>query len=184
MIGDVVSRDSDDSDDDQGGTDAMPTTADAMAVPVRTMPLLVPTEHAFQFCRPVVLVDGTFLTGKYRGTLMMATAVDPEDQIVPMAFVLAEGENNELWSWFMRLLRVLVLGPTRTICLISDHHAGLLNAAGEQIDGFPPLVHRWCMRHFAANWLLLWQRERTMNHGHGSCGFYVCKCLAQLALYV
>ena len=42
------------------------------------------TKHAFQFCRPVVLVDGTFLTGKYRGTLMMAAAVDPEDQIVPV----------------------------------------------------------------------------------------------------
>ena len=64
------------------------------------------TEHAFQFCRLVVLVDGTFLIGKYRGTLMMAVVVDPEDQIVPMAFALAEGENNESWSWFMRLLRV------------------------------------------------------------------------------
>ena len=51
-----------------------------------------------QFSRPVVLVDGTFLIGKYRGTLMMAAAVDPEDQIVSMAFALAEGENNELWS--------------------------------------------------------------------------------------
>ena len=60
--------------------------------------LFAQTEHAFQFCRPVVLVDGTFLTGKYRGTLMMAAAVDPEDQIVPMAFALAEGENNESWS--------------------------------------------------------------------------------------
>jgi hypothetical protein len=44
------------------------------------------TEHAFQFYRSVVLVDGTFLTGKYRGTLMMAAVVDPEDQIVPMAY--------------------------------------------------------------------------------------------------
>ena len=84
---------------------------------------------------------------------MMAAAVDPEDQIVPMAFALAEGENNE--SWFMQLLRVQVLGPSRTICLISDCHPGLLNSTAEHIDGFSPLVHRWCMRHFAAN---LWWR--------------------------
>jgi hypothetical protein len=45
-----------------------------------------------------VLVDGTFLTGKYRGTLMMAAAVDPKDLIVPMAFALAKRENNESWS--------------------------------------------------------------------------------------
>ena len=120
-------------------------------------------EHAFQFCRSVVLVDGTFLIGKYRGTLMMAAAIDPEDQIVPMAFALAEGENNESWSWFMRLLCVQVLGPTRTICLIFDHHAGLLNAVAEHIDGFPPLVHlvhRWCMRHFAANF---WRHQRKQE---------------------
>ena len=43
-IGDVVSSDSDDSDDDQGGTDAMPTPVHAMPVPVHTMPLPVPTE--------------------------------------------------------------------------------------------------------------------------------------------
>ena len=88
---------------------------------------------------------------------MMAAAVDPEDQIVPIAFALVEGENNESWSWFMRLLRVQVLGPNRTTYLISDHHAGLLNAAGEHIDGFLLLVHRWCMRHFAANF---WRRQR------------------------
>ena len=43
-IGDVVSSDLDDSDDDEGGTDAIATTADAMPVPVHTMPLPVPTE--------------------------------------------------------------------------------------------------------------------------------------------
>ena len=43
-IGDVVSSDSDDSDDDQGGTDAMPTPIHAMPVPAHTMPLPVPTE--------------------------------------------------------------------------------------------------------------------------------------------
>jgi hypothetical protein len=33
----------------------------------------------------------------------------------------------------------------------SDRHAGLLNAADEHINGFSPLVHIWCMQHFA--WL-------------------------------
>jgi hypothetical protein len=97
------------------------------------------TEHAFWYYRQVVLVDGTFLIGKYRDTLMMAAVVDPEDQIVPMAFSLAEGENNESWSWFMRLLCTQVLGPSRTTCLISDWHARILHATCEHIEGFPPL---------------------------------------------
>ena len=66
---------------------------------------------------------------------MMVAAVDPEDQIISMAFALAEGENNESWSWFMRHLRVQVLGPSRTICLISNRHPGLLNVVAEHIDG-------------------------------------------------
>ena len=65
----------------------------------------------------------------------MAVAIDPEDQIVRMAFSLAMGENNESCSWFMRLLYVQVLGPSRTICLITDHHAGILNVVDEHIDG-------------------------------------------------
>ena len=60
----------------------------------------------------------------------------------------------------MRLLRVHVLGPSRTICLISDRHPGLLNATAKHIDGFLPLVHRWCMRHFAAN---LWRHQRKQE---------------------
>jgi len=59
---------------------------------------------AFQRCRPVILVDGTFLTGKYQGTLMMAVSVDAESQIVPLAFAVVESENLESWSWFMKLV--------------------------------------------------------------------------------
>jgi hypothetical protein len=90
----------------------------------------------------VILVDGTFLTEKYKDTLMMAAAVDLEDQIVPMTFALVEGENNSSWSWFMRILRTQVFGASCTICLISDRHAGILHAADEDIEGFPSLVHR------------------------------------------
>jgi hypothetical protein len=68
---------------------------------------------AFQHCHPVILVDGTFLTGKYRGTLMMAFAVDPEQQLVPLAFALTESENDDSWSWFMSLVCINILGPTR-----------------------------------------------------------------------
>jgi hypothetical protein len=68
------------------------------------------TEHAFRYCQPVVLVDGTFLTEKYRGTLMMAAAVDPEDQIVLMVMVHAASMYTSAWpiSHYM-----FDLGPTR-----------------------------------------------------------------------
>jgi transposase-like protein len=61
--------------------------------------------EAFKHCHPLVLVDCTFLIGKYRGVLMIAVGVDPDSQLVPLAFALAEGENDDSWCWFMKLVR-------------------------------------------------------------------------------
>jgi transposase-like protein len=105
----------------------------------------------FAHCRPIVSVDATFLTGKYKDTLMVAVGMTAENQLLPLAFVLVEGENNESWSWFLRLVKKEVLGPDKSICIISDRHCGLLNGEKDPIDGYPPLIHRWCSHHFAAN---------------------------------
>jgi hypothetical protein len=113
--------------------------------------------EAFKYCRPLVLVDGTFLTGKYKGVLMIAVGVDPDNQLVPLAFAVAEGENDDSWCWFMKLVRQNVIRTSRQICMISDRHHGLLTAAKQHVDGRPPLEHRWCMRHFAAN---IWRRQK------------------------
>jgi len=105
-------------------------------------------------------VDGTFLTGKYKGTLMVAVAVTASNRVLPLAFALTEGENNESWSWFLKHVRQHVLGSDRTICMLSDRHRGLINGADVQLDGYPLLVHRWCMRHFAAN---IWKKQKSKH---------------------
>jgi hypothetical protein len=49
----------------------------------------------FTHYRPIVNVDAIFLTGKYKGTLMVAVGMTAENQLLPLAFALVEGENNE-----------------------------------------------------------------------------------------
>jgi hypothetical protein len=49
--------------------------------------------EAFKHCRSVISVDGTLLTGTYRSVLWIATGVDGEDRLVPLAFSLVECEN-------------------------------------------------------------------------------------------
>jgi hypothetical protein len=105
----------------------------------------------FTYCRPIVSVDATFLTGKYKCTLMIVVGMTAENQLV-------KGENNESWSWFLRLVRKEVLGPNRSICMISNRHRGLLNGAKDPIDGYPPHIHRWCSHHFAVN---IWKKRRS-----------------------
>jgi hypothetical protein len=112
----------------------------------------------FTHCRPIVSVDATFLTGKYKNTLMVAVGMTTGNQFLPLAFALVEGENNESWSWFLRLVKKEVLGPDRSIYMISDRHRGLLNGAKDPIDEYPPLIHRWCSRHFATN---IWKKQRS-----------------------
>jgi hypothetical protein len=50
---------------------------------------------SFTHYRPIVSVDATFLIGKYKGTLMVDVGMTAENQLLPLAFALVEGENNE-----------------------------------------------------------------------------------------
>ena len=107
--------------------------------------------RAFEHCRPVIAIDGTFLTGQYKGTLLVAIASDANNRVLPLAFALVEVENNDNWEWFLHLLRTKVLPAQREICVISDRNQGILNAVEIDIPGHAPLHHRWCMRHFCSN---------------------------------
>jgi hypothetical protein len=51
--------------------------------------------EAFRYCRHVLCVDGTFLSGKYHAILLTAIAADANNQILPVAFAYVESENND-----------------------------------------------------------------------------------------
>jgi hypothetical protein len=108
---------------------------------------------AFMHCRPIFSIDDMFLLGKYQGTLLIAISVDANNKLVPLAFALVEKENKDSSGWFLRLVRIHVVGPGREVGVISDRHQGILNAVHEQINGYPPLHHRWRTRHLAENLL-------------------------------
>jgi hypothetical protein len=95
----------------------------------------------FAHYRPVISVDGTFLTGKYKCTLMVVVGMTAGNQLLPLAFALVEGENNESWKWFLGLVRKQILGMNKHVCMISDRHRGLLNGAKDHLEGYPPLIH-------------------------------------------
>ena len=106
---------------------------------------------AFKHCRPVISVDGKFLTGQFKGTLLVAKAHDANDRLVPLAFALVTTENNDNWEWFMNLVRTKCIEAQREVCVISDRHQGILNAVEIEIPGHARVHHRWCMRHFVSN---------------------------------
>ncbi|KAH1199267.1 hypothetical protein GmHk_18G052672 [Glycine max] len=46
---------------------------------------------AFAFCKPIVKIDGTWLYGRYKGTLLIAIAQDRASNIFPLAFTIVKG---------------------------------------------------------------------------------------------
>jgi transposase-like protein len=116
--------------------------------------------EAFKHCHPMLSIDSTFLLGKYKGTLLVAISCDADNALVPLTFALVERENRDSWSWFLRLVRILVVGPGREVGVLSDRHQGILNAVLEQIPGYAPMHHKWCTRHLAENLL---RKDRTKD---------------------
>jgi hypothetical protein len=113
---------------------------------------------SFAHCRSIISFDNTFLTRKYKCTLIIVVGITVENHLLLLAFVLVQGENNDSWSWFLTLVRNEVLDPDRSICMISDHHLGLLNGAKEHLDGYPLIIHMWCTHHFATN---IWKEQQS-----------------------
>jgi hypothetical protein len=54
-----------------------------------------PSIVAFKYCKPVIEIDGTHLSERYKGKMLVAYDFDAEDQLVPLAFTLVDIENNK-----------------------------------------------------------------------------------------
>lgn len=128
-----------------------------------------PSIDVFKHCRPVVCVDATFLTGRYKGALMLAVGCGANSQLVPLAFGLVERESKDTWEWFMHHVRTKVFGPGKEVCVISDRHKGILHAVKLEIPGHPLVKHRWCMRHSAANFFTNARRRELTEQLHDVC---------------
>ncbi|KAL7169550.1 hypothetical protein ACSBR2_034559 [Camellia fascicularis] len=57
--------------------------------------------YGFQFCRPLLFVDDTFLKGRYKGHLLAATSKDGNQGLFPLAFAIVDAENQDNWMWFL-----------------------------------------------------------------------------------
>jgi hypothetical protein len=58
-----------------------------------------------QGCRPVIFVDGCFIKTRYRGQLLTAVGMDPNDCIYPIAVAAVEVEDTTNWTWFLESLK-------------------------------------------------------------------------------
>jgi hypothetical protein len=108
-----------------------------------------PCINAFAYCKPVLSVDGTWLYGKYRGTLLIAIAQDGRNNIIPIAYALVEGETADAWLFFLQRLQMLVAAYP-DLCLILDRHESIKSAVRRLNTDWH---HVFCIRHISQNFM-------------------------------
>lgn len=58
--------------------------------------------RAFQSIGQHTLVlDVAHLNGEFKGTMLLAVAMDRNSQILHVAYEIAKGEYTKSWSWFL-----------------------------------------------------------------------------------
>ncbi|KAL6559429.1 hypothetical protein OROGR_004546 [Orobanche gracilis] len=95
-----------------------------------------PMADGWKYARPVISIDGTFLKGRYNGKLLIAMGFDSNNHQYPLAYALVHEETTANWSWFLHHLRRYICGTKRGVCIISDRHAGILEAMKIEQSGF------------------------------------------------
>ncbi|KAL7230831.1 hypothetical protein ACSBR2_009168 [Camellia fascicularis] len=71
--------------------------------------------YGFQFCRPLLFVNGTFL----KGHLLVATSKDGNQGLFPLAFTIVDAENQDNWMWFLSQL-LKAVGSGQRLTFVSD----------------------------------------------------------------
>jgi hypothetical protein len=81
-----------------------------------------PIEMGFlRGCRPLICVDGCHTKTKYKGQLLTAVGIDPNDCIYPIAMGLVEVECTSSWEWFLSTLKDdLNITNTSPFTIMSD----------------------------------------------------------------
>ncbi|XP_056866447.1 uncharacterized protein LOC130512453 [Raphanus sativus] len=101
----------------------------------------------FKYQRRVIVVDGTHLSGKYGGVMLVAAAQDGNFQIFPLAFGIVDAEDEPSWEWFFTKLASCI-SHDKPLVIVSDRHAAIKSAC-EKV--FPWATRGICYYHLQDN---------------------------------
>ena len=78
----------------------------------------------WKYCRPVIIIDMTFLKDYYKGTLFSACAMDVHKQIFLLAFGVRSSEKTSSWVYFLTKLNEAI-GEREHQVTMSDRNKGI-----------------------------------------------------------
>ncbi|KAF6142697.1 hypothetical protein GIB67_015183 [Kingdonia uniflora] len=98
-------------------------------------------KKTYKLLKPVVMIDGTFLKGRYRGTLLTAIAIDPSNHIFPLAFSIIDSETTESWTYFLKMFGSNFHDYDTRFVVISDKNPEIINTLPKV---FLFVIHTFC----------------------------------------
>jgi hypothetical protein len=99
-------------------------------------------------CRPFLGVDSMVLTGRWRGQLASASAVDGHNWLFPIAYGVFESDSAENWKWFFEKLQTAIGSPPGLV-ISTDAGKGIDSVVTDVFSN--GVEHRECMRHLVKN---------------------------------
>nr|GEU49850.1 hypothetical protein [Tanacetum cinerariifolium] len=100
--------------------------------------------------------DETRKWWKYAGTNLLAIGMDGNNQILPLATWVSQGETGKSCTWFLTKLEEQI-GEPPNLCIISERHVAIILACGTVFDNS---FHGYCDRHLMMNYNLKGKKLR------------------------
>ncbi|GJR91052.1 transposase, MuDR, MULE transposase domain protein, partial [Tanacetum coccineum] len=104
-------------------------------------------EHCMYVIGKKALDEGFEFKGTYKGTNLLLVGMDRNNQIVPIATGVSQGETGESWTWFLLKFKECI-GEVPNLAIITDRHPAIILACNTI---FPNAFHRYCCRHLMMN---------------------------------
>ncbi|GKE70424.1 transposase, MuDR, MULE transposase domain protein [Tanacetum coccineum] len=100
------------------------------------------------YLRPLVIIDGAHLKDDfYHGVNLLVVGMDGNNQALPIAFGICQGEASAGWTWFFEELKACI-SQKLNLSIISDRPPAILKSVKKI---FPNAFHGFCCRHLMMN---------------------------------
>nr|XP_016514149.1 PREDICTED: uncharacterized protein LOC107830962 [Nicotiana tabacum] len=124
----------------------------------------------WNYCRLMIAVDATFLKSKYHGVLMISVSKDANNQIFPLAFGIAESENNNSYEWYFSELHNAI-GSCDNFFL-SDRHQSIAHGITKV---YTESHHGICIYHLEQNLKQRKVKSEVIKLFQSAARVYMCK---------
>lgn len=101
------------------------------------------SKRGFSNCLPLLFLESFYLDNIFKGVILMASSLDANSQMFPLAFALVSEETGENWKWFLEQVE-LGIGQRSPLVVISDRQDGIIDAVKKYM---PDAEHALSVRH-------------------------------------